>query len=88
MEQNYPNPFNISTTIKYVLPIESNLEIKIYDIIGKEIKSFKYNSQAEGYYNINWDGSNNFKEPVSSGIYLYQLKSNNFVSTRKMILIK
>ncbi len=73
--QNYPNPFNPSTTISYNLPRTSDVELKIYDILGHEVKSFSIISQNAGTQNIVWNGTNNYNEQVSSGIYIYKLKA-------------
>ena len=70
----YPNPFNPSTTIKYSLLKKSSVELKIYDIMGREIKAFSINSQPAGYSEINWDGKNEYGVLVSSGIYIYRIK--------------
>jgi len=91
---NYPNPFNPSTTIKYSLPKESSVELKIYDIMGREIKVFSISSQPAGYNEITWDGSSANGELVSSGVYIYRLKFKATGSmqaiekTAKLILTK
>lgn len=71
---NYPNPFNPSTTIKYSLPKESSVELKIYDIMGREIKTFAISSQPAGNNEIHWDGTNNNGVRVTSGVYIYRIK--------------
>ena len=83
LEQNYPNPFNPSTNIKFVIPNASLVTLKVFDILGREVKELLNEYKSAGKYNVTFDATT-----FSSGIYLYQLKSNNFVSTRKMILIK
>jgi hypothetical protein len=83
LEQNYPNPFNPATTIKYQIAKAGNVSLKIYDVLGKEIKTLVNENQAEGFYNIKFDASK-----LTSGVYIYRLKSNNFVSSKKMILVK
>ena len=91
---NYPNPFNPSTTISYSLPYQSSVELTIYDIMGREVKSFNISSQSSGYQNIVWDGTNENSNPVSSGIYLYRISikslenSKTFVKTAKLIMLK
>jgi hypothetical protein len=91
---NFPNPFNPSTTISYALPFQSQVELKIYDIMGAEVRSFNLPSQSAGYQSIFWDGRNNHGEAVSSGIYLYRLslksqESNKvFVKTAKLVMLK
>jgi hypothetical protein len=82
--QNYPNPFNPSTIIKYRLPHSSFVTIKVYDVLGDEVRTLINNQQREGSYEINFDGTG-----LSSGVYFYALKtlSGTFI-TRKMLLIK
>ncbi len=83
LSQNYPNPFNPSTTIKYQLPASGNVIIKIYDILGSEVATLVDDFQNEGRYEINFNASK-----LASGVYLYRLKENDFVNTKKMILLK
>ncbi|MBN1407289.1 MAG: S8 family serine peptidase [Calditrichaceae bacterium] len=86
---NYPNPFNPSTTIKYQIPISSQVSIKIYDILGCEIKTLVNEVKSAGVYTAKWNGKNIHEEQVGHGIYYYQLKtSNGFIETKKMMLIK
>ena len=81
--QNFPNPFNPVTTIKYSLPANSFVLIKLYDILGREIKTLVAANEASGNYEIKFNGSD-----LSSGIYFYTMSVNNFVETRKMIILK
>ncbi|HKI78052.1 MAG TPA: alpha-amylase family glycosyl hydrolase [Ignavibacteriaceae bacterium] len=83
LSQNYPNPFNPSTVIKYQLPAPGNVTLKIYDILGREVKTLVNGYQQNGSYKITFDASK-----LASGIYFYQIHANNFVSTKKMILLK
>ena len=86
--QNYPNPFNPSTTINYSIPNVSFVSLKIYDMLGREIKTLVNNEQNTGIYNVQWNGDNNYGSKVSSGIYLYKIEAGNFMMTKKMILLK
>jgi PKD repeat protein len=88
LHQNYPNPFNPSTTIRYELPERSNVTIKIYNLLGKEIVELVNEFQQAGFKIINWDGKDETGYPVNSGMYLYTIKSNNFSQTKKMLVIK
>jgi photosystem II stability/assembly factor-like uncharacterized protein len=81
--QNYPNPFNSSTVISYQLPLISNVTLKVYDILGNELAILVNEEKQPGVYSISFDAST-----ISSGIYLYQLKTGAFVHTNKMILTK
>lgn len=83
LEQNYPNPFNPSTTIKYSLPEESFVTLKIYDPLGKCVKTLVNGRQTAGYYEIKVDASD-----LTSGVYFYELKANSYRSIKKMILTK
>ncbi len=81
--QNYPNPFNPSTKISYSLPFSGNVELKVYDVLGKEIISLINQYQNAGVYTVDFSGFN-----IPSGIYFYRLQSVSFVQTRKMMLVK
>jgi hypothetical protein len=81
--QNYPNPFNPSTNIKYSIPQDENVTLKVYDILGKEVTTLVNEYQQAGSFDVVFNGSN-----LSSGVYYYQLKAGNFVSTKKMILLR
>ena len=83
LEQNYPNPFNSSTTIRYLLPSAGNVQIKIYDILGNEIVTLINDYRQAGKYEAAFDGSK-----LSSGIYFYQMKTNQFSQVKKFILLK
>jgi hypothetical protein len=86
--QNYPNPFNPSTTIRYELPEGSNVIIKIYNLLGIEIRELVSEFQSAGFKTTNWDGKDKNGNSVDSGVYLYSFKSNNFSQTKKMLVIK
>ena len=83
LEQNYPNPFNPTTTIKYSIPKEGIVTLKIYNIIGEEVTTLVNENKQVGNYNVSYSATN-----LSSGIYLYKLSAGSFVETRKMILLK
>ena len=86
--QNYPNPFNGETVIKYELPKSSNVDIKIYDIVGREIFSKWYLNQEPGVKRFTWKGLNSKNEFVSSGVYFFQISSVEKTRRMKMILLK
>ena len=83
LEQNYPNPFNPSTKIKYAINETGLVQLKVYDILGKEIANLVNENKEAGYYSVEFDASH-----LPSGVYIYQLQSNSFISSKKMILIK
>ena len=81
--QNYPNPFNPTTTITYSVAKTSNTKIVVYDILGNEIKTLVNEVKSPGKYSVNFDGEN-----LSSGTYFYKIITDNFIQTKKMILLK
>jgi hypothetical protein len=88
LSQNYPNPFNPSTNINFSLPRLSNVDIKIYNILGQVVRNLVNEEKPAGEYNITWDGKDNAGKSVASGIYLYKIKTDNFSSSKKMLLMK
>ncbi|HEX9251517.1 MAG TPA: M28 family peptidase [Ignavibacteriaceae bacterium] len=83
LEQNYPNPFNPTTKINYSIKEKGNVELKIFDLLGSEIATLVNEEKAPGNYEVFFDASR-----LSSGVYLYTIKSGSFVQTRKMMLMK
>lgn len=81
--QNYPNPFNPSTKIKYSIPHSSNVAIKLFDILGNEIETLVNEEKPAGTYELTWNA-----EKLPSGVYFYQLKTEDYIETKKMILVK
>ncbi|MFZ0456181.1 MAG: T9SS type A sorting domain-containing protein, partial [Ignavibacteriaceae bacterium] len=81
--QNFPNPFNPVTTIKYSIPKSGFVNIKLYDILGRKIKTLVAGEEPAGNYEIKFDGSD-----LSSGIYFYTMSVENYISTKKMIILK
>jgi len=88
VSQNYPNPFNPSTIIKFGLPEASFVSIKIYNVLGQEVKSLLNDQKNAGTYSVQWNGDNNFGHKVSSGTYIYRIVAGNNVATKKMVLLK
>ncbi|MEJ2535783.1 MAG: T9SS type A sorting domain-containing protein [Calditrichia bacterium] len=88
LAQNYPNPFNLETVIKYSLPIQSKVTLKIYNVLGEEVRTLVDEVQTLGLRTINWNGQDNHGKPVSSGIYLYRIKAGVFTATKKMVLVE
>ncbi len=86
---NFPNPFNHTTTIRYIIPKRKSITLEVFDITGKLIKILIENEMHElGSYDITWNGENRNGMQVSSGVYLYRLKTNKGVKSYKMILLK
>ena len=83
LAQNYPNPFNPTTSINYSIPEAGNVELKVYDILGNEVATLVNETKSPGSYVADFNASS-----FASGIYIYSLRTNNFVQTKKMILMK
>jgi hypothetical protein len=83
LEQNYPNPFNPTTTIKFSLPKEGYVEIKLYDVLGKEVATLVKDPYKAGVYSVTFDGSR-----LASGVYFYRIEAGDFRDVKKMVLIK
>jgi hypothetical protein len=83
IEQNYPNPFNPSTTISYFIPTSSFVILKVYDILGNEIRSLVNEEKTPGNYQLEFNAAN-----LPTGIYFYRLQAGSFIETRKMVLMK
>jgi len=80
---NYPNPFNPTTNLEFGIPDLGFVSLKVYDVLGKEVKTLVNEIKQAGYYKIQFDGSN-----FASGVYFYELRSGNFVSQKRMLLLK
>lgn len=87
LSQNYPNPFNASTTIKFALPVDGKVSLKIYNVAGQLVKEYQQQMNA-GYRSITWDGTNASGKVVASGVYFYKLQAADFTKTLKMTLLK
>jgi hypothetical protein len=85
LQQNYPNPFSSSTSIPYDLNKQTEVSVRIYDILGREVKSFNAGIQTLGRHELSWNGTDNFSKKVASGVYFYQVKSGNDYKVKKMI---
>ncbi len=87
--QNYPNPFNPNTTLRFRITEFGLVELKIYDLLGKEIKTLLNKQLTPGNYEVPWDATNNAGRPVASGVYFYRLTTGKgFVATHKMVLLR
>jgi hypothetical protein len=88
LHQNYPNPFNPVTEIQFDVPVESQVRLTVYNIMGQEVKTLTNETLKAGFHSIRWDGTNGLGESVSTGLYFYRLSSSSFTSTKKMIMVK
>ncbi len=88
LSQNYPNPFNPETTIEYNIPTRSHVTIEVYNILGQKTRTLVDELKSAGDFQITWDGNDSNGTKVSTGIYFYRIKANDFVKSRKMLLLK
>ncbi len=88
LSQNYPNPFNPSTVINFQLPVSERVTLIIYNSLGQKVKTLIDDYKDAGYYNIKWNGRNDFHESVASGVYFYRIQAGKFVQSKKMVLLK
>jgi len=88
LNQNFPNPFNPVTTIQYQLPERSDVQITIFDLLGREVTMLVSETQEAGYKAVQWDAINDQGQQVGAGLYFFQIKAGSFVQTKKMILLK
>ena len=87
-KQNYPNPFNSETVIEFAVPVEQQVHLIIYSILGQEIIRLFEGRQQAGVYRTVWDGTDASGNKAESGLYILQIKAGNEVRTRKMALIE
>ena len=83
LEQNYPNPFNPDTSIKYSVAEDSFVTIKVYNTLGEEVATLVNGEESAGNYKLDFNASR-----LPSGIYIYRMRTNNFTSSKKMLLLK
>jgi hypothetical protein len=81
--QNYPNPFNPTTTIKYDLPKEASVTLRVYNILGQEVETLVNSVRPAGKYEIQWNAFG-----LASGFYIYRIEASNFVAVKKLVLLK
>lgn len=85
LNQNYPNPFNPSTTISFQIPVSGHIILKVYDILGREVKTLLNEYKTAGLHKIEFRIE---KDQLASGIYFYRLQAGNFIETKKMVLMR
>ena len=88
LKGNYPNPFNPNTTIRFSLKERGKVSIDIYNILGQKVKTLVNGDLPAGVHNLSWNGLDENKRPVASGVYFYKMQSGSYSNTRKMILMK
>ncbi len=88
LDPNYPNPFNPSTTIRYQTALSGTVSLKIYNMLGQEVRTLVNAAQTAGEHTVQWDGKDHAGKAVSSGIYIYRLQAGNFAKSNKMTLMR
>ena len=88
LKQNYPNPFNPETQINYNIPEDGYVHLTIYNINGQKIKILVSDFQKAGYYSVSWNGRDDLGQGFTSGVYIYQIISGDFVETKKLIFVR
>ncbi|NOQ96573.1 MAG: choice-of-anchor D domain-containing protein, partial [Calditrichae bacterium] len=88
LSQNYPNPFNPSTSIDFDVPRTADVEILIFDVLGRRIRSYLFNNLSAGFHQVVWDGKNEQNKAVPSGIYIYQARMGSQKISKQMLLLK
>lgn len=86
--QNYPNPFNPTTNINYQIPIQNDVEVAVYNILGEKIRVLVDENQTAGFYTLQWDSKNDTGNQVAAGIYFYRISTEKFTNSKKMLLLK
>jgi hypothetical protein len=88
LHQNTPNPFNPRTTIEFALPVETFVQLVLYDASGRKIRTLLDERVPAGSTRVTWDGTDDSGRAVASGVYVYQLRSPSFTASRKMVLVR
>ena len=88
LHQNYPNPFNPITRINYDLPEDAMVNIMVFDMMGRRVKTLINSKQTAGYWNVRWNGTNTHGESVSAWMYIYTIRAGEFRQVKKMVLLK
>ena len=88
LHQNYPNPFNPITTLRYDVPEDAFVNIRVFDMSGNAVKTLVNEIISSGFKSVQWNATNNQGQPVSAGVYLYSIEAGEFRQTKKMILLK
>lgn len=88
LQQNNPNPVFYSAIIRYALPQSCRVELKVFNVSGKEIVTLVEQNQGPGYYQVNWNIQNVSKKQLANGVYVYQLKAGGFTETKKMVIVR
>ncbi len=88
LQQNYPNPFNPSTTINYTVGHSGQVMLKIYDLLGRQVRSLVHENKPAGAYSVLWNGRDDTGRRAASGSYFYEIRVGEFISTKRMLLLQ
>ena len=88
LHNNYPNPFNPVTNITYDIPEVSEVKLEIYNVTGQHIRTLVNGAHEPGRYRIVWNATNEFGRPLASGMYFYRISAGDFISVKKLLLMK
>ena len=88
LEQNFPNPFNPSTEIRFTLGHSAQVELDVFDLLGRKVKTLLSDVRPIGAYAVDWDGSSDTGMKSASGIYFYRIRAGEFTATKKMVFLK
>ncbi len=88
LDQNYPNPFNPETRISFSLPRQSNVSLEVFSLLGRRVIKLYEGVLAAGNHTVAWNGNDESSSPVATGVYFYRLRADDFVQTKKMVLLK
>jgi predicted TIM-barrel fold metal-dependent hydrolase len=88
LHNNYPNPFNPVTNITYDIPEVAQVTLEIYNVSGQKVRTLAQGQHEPGRYRIQWNATNDYGNPLSSGMYIYRIHAGDFVSVKKLILMK
>jgi len=88
LSQNFPNPFNATTCLEYGLPYDTQVEVEVYNLLGRKVRTLVQGRQKAGFYRVVWDGSDELGRKLASGIYICVMKAGKFIEVRKIVLLK
>ena len=88
LSQNYPNPVTHTTTIKYGLPQETRVDVRVFNSAGQQIRTLVQENQQPGYYKVKWDLRGVSGDRLPSGVYFYRIRAGGFIRTRKMVILR
>jgi len=88
LDQNYPNPFNPETQIGLALPVNSYVELSVFNVLGQKVATLVQGDMTAGYHTVTWNGTNSDGSSVASGIYFYRIATEQFTTSKKMMMLK